>query len=188
MAEKRLLEPSTYLFPAPCVVVSCADGGETNLITLAWAGTLCSEPPQVGIGVRRSRHSHGLLTRGGDFVVNIPAEDQARAVDFCGVRSGSEVDKWDATGLTPASAEKVAAPLIAEFPVNLECVIRRTLELGSHDLFIGEIVAVQVDEAVLGTDGKIDDKLFKPLVYSFGGRYRGLGSLAGAAGFSVKGQ
>jgi flavin reductase (DIM6/NTAB) family NADH-FMN oxidoreductase RutF len=188
MAEKRLLEPSTYLFPAPCVVVSCAAGGETNLITLAWAGTLCSEPPQVGIGVRRSRHSHGLLVSGGDFVINIPAEDQARAVDFCGVRSGREVNKWEATGLKAAPAEKVAAPLIDEFPVNLECVIRRTLELGSHDLFIGEIVAVRVDEAVVGPDGRIDDKRIKPLVYSFGGRYRGLGSLAGTAGFSVKGQ
>ena len=144
MGDKHLIDARPYLFPAPCVVVSCSDGEATNLITLAWAGTVCSEPPQVGIGVRKSRYSHGLLNTGGDFVVNIPAAEHTRAVDFCGVRSGREVDKWEAVGLTPLPAAEVGSPLVAEFPINLECAVRRVLELGSHDLFIGEVLVVHV--------------------------------------------
>ncbi len=188
MPDKRRLEPRTYLFPAPCVVVSCSDGETTNLITLAWAGTVCSDPPQVGIGVRKSRHSHRLLTAGGDFVVNIPTAGQARAVDFCGVRSGREVDKWDAVGLTPGPAAEVSSPLIVEFPVNLECVTRHVYELGSHDLFIGEIVAVHVEAGLLDADDTLDPGCFEPLVYNYGGQYRSLGGLLGTAGFSVKEQ
>ena len=186
MGDKHLIDARPYLFPAPCVVVSCSDGEATNLITLAWAGTVCSEPPQVGIGVRKSRYSHGLLNTGGDFVVNIPAAEHTRAVDFCGVRSGREVDKWEAVGLTPLPAAEVGSPLVAEFPINLECAVRRVLELGSHDLFIGEVLVVHVTTSLLNAEGELDPTRFESLVYSFGGLYHTLGAVRGSVGFSIR--
>ena len=177
--------PSTVLYPVPAVMVSCGTGASANIITLAWVGTLCSNPPMVGIGVRPSRYSHKLIREGGEFVVNLPSAEQVRWMDYCGIVSGRDEDKWAACGLTQAQGTEVQVPLIAECPVNVECRLQQTLSLGSHDLFIGEVVAVQVDESVLDERGKIDFVKAAPFAF-LGGEYRRVGELLGTFGYSKK--
>lgn len=175
--------PSTALYPVPAVLVSCGLGSRANIITLAWAGTLCSNPPMLGLGVRPSRHSHGLIEEVGEFVVNLPTADQVEWVDYCGTVSGRDEDKWVACGFTPGSGTAVGVPLIAECPVNLECQLKQTLSLGSHDLFIGQVVAVQIDEDVLGERGSLDVTKARPLTYVTGDYHR-VGELLATHGFS----
>ena len=179
-------KPSTVLYPVPAVMVSCGTGAQANIITLAWVGTLCSSPPMVGLGVRPGRHSHQLIQEGGEFVVNLPTAEQVRLLDYCGIVSGRDEDKWAACGFTQAPATEVQTPLIAECPVNIECRLRQTLSLGSHDLFIGEVVAVQVDEGVLDERGRIDFARATPFAY-MGGEYRRVGEILGTFGYSKKG-
>jgi flavin reductase (DIM6/NTAB) family NADH-FMN oxidoreductase RutF len=179
-------KPGTVLYPVPVVLVSCGLGQRANIITLAWVGTLCSEPPLVSIGVRPSRYSHGLIEEVGEFVVNVPDSEQVRWVDYCGVVSGRDEDKWAACGFTPAPATKVQVPVIAECPVNIECRVHRTLSLGSHDLFIGEVVAVQMDETVLGERDHLDFAKARPFAF-LGGEYRQVGERLGTFGYSKKG-
>jgi len=177
----KVIKPgSTVLYPVPAVLVSCGIE-QPNIITLAWAGTVCSDPPAVGIGVRPERFSHHLIEEAGEFVVNLPRADQVHIVDHCGQVSGRDVDKWAACGLTPAQARKTRTPLIAECPVALECRVAHRLTLGTHDLFIGEILAVQVDEAVLTAQGKIDHQKAQPLAYG-GGYYWRVSELLGRFG------
>jgi flavin reductase (DIM6/NTAB) family NADH-FMN oxidoreductase RutF len=181
---KRSLAPSTALYPVPAVMVSCADAaGRANIITLAWVGTVCSEPPMVSISVRPARHSSPMIKETGEFVVNLPTVEQARATDICGMYSGAKTDKWQKAGLTPAPAQKVKAPLIAECPVNLECVVRNTLNLGTHDMFIGEIVAVHADESVLDARGELDPDKLRAFAF-VGSDYRAIGEKVGSFGFS----
>lgn len=166
-------QASTALFPVPAVLVTC--GVERpNIITLAWVGTVCSRPPMVGIAVRPERHSHHLLQEAGEFVVNLPSVDQVEAVNRCGTISGRDHDKFVLCGLTAAPASKVRVPLIAECPIHLECVVRQTLSLGTHDLFLGEVVAVQADEALVGPAGAIAYSHAHLLCY-LGGEYYALG-------------
>jgi flavin reductase (DIM6/NTAB) family NADH-FMN oxidoreductase RutF len=177
----KVLKPgSTALYPLPAVLVSC--GRERpNIITLAWAGTFCSDPPAVGIGVRSERFSHSLIAEVGEFVVNLPRADQVAVVDYCGQASGRDVDKWAACDLTPAPAHKVGVPIIAECPVALECRVSHRLTLGSHDLFVGEVLAVQVSEEVLNEQGQLDYGLARLLTYA-GGYYYRLGERLGRFG------
>jgi flavin reductase (DIM6/NTAB) family NADH-FMN oxidoreductase RutF len=142
-----------------------------NIITLAWAGTVCSEPPMVGIGVRPERHSHHLLREVGEFVVNLPPANLVAAVNRCGTVSGRDYDKFDLCGLTAAPASQVRVPLIAECPIHLECVVRQTLSLGTHDLFLGEVVSVQADEALVGPTGNIAYHRANLLCYLAGAYY-----------------
>lgn len=180
---KRILNGTTALYPVPAALITCADGsGQKNIITLAWVGTVCSEPPLVAIGVRPTRHSYKMIKDSGEFVVNLPRADQVRAADYCGVYSGREVDKFAETGLTPVPASQVKAPLIAECPVALECKVRQVLSLGSHDVFIGEVVAVQADEDVLQGQ-RLDPAKLSPLAYVAGG-YWSLGEQVGVHGIS----
>jgi len=178
-------KPATVLYPVPAVLVSCGTGQRANIITLAWVGTLCSEPPLVGIGIRPGRYSHRLIKEAGEFVINLPTVEQARWVDYCGMVSGRDEDKWATCGFTPAPATEVQVPLIAECPVNIECRLRRTLSLGSHDLFIGQVVAVQMDEAVLDERGHLDFAIAKPFAF-LNGEYRQVGELVGTFGYSKK--
>ncbi len=188
---KKVLKAQTALYPMPAVVVSSAgdvDGKRReNLVTLAWSGIACSEPPAITIAVRKNRFSHGLITSSGEFVVNVARADQAWAVDLCGNISGREADKWALAKLTPAPGTVVKAPIVAEFPVAMECRLRHTYEAGSHDLFVGEIVAVQVDEDILDPTGKIDLRRLDPLGYG-GGLYwkLELDKALGDYGFSRK--
>jgi flavin reductase (DIM6/NTAB) family NADH-FMN oxidoreductase RutF len=173
------------LRPVPVVLVSCGHGEQANIITIAWTGILCSDPPQVGIGVRPSRHSHELIQEMGEFVVNIPGEGLLDKVDYCGFVSGRETDKFAAQGLTPVPGSAVQTPIIAECPINIECRLAHTLSLGSHDLFIGQVVAVQISQEALDEQGRIDNDKLKPILFT-GDEYWGLGSWLGRYGFSQK--
>jgi flavin reductase (DIM6/NTAB) family NADH-FMN oxidoreductase RutF len=154
---KKLLQPETMLFPLPAVMVSCQrDNERPNIITLAWVGVVCSEPPMVGIAIRKNRHSFSIIKESGAFVVNVPKGDLLKATDLCGTKSGRDTDKFAEAKLTPVKGSKVKAPLIAECPVNLECELRKVLDLGSHCLFIGEIVATHLDSEYLNEKGEPD--------------------------------
>lgn len=171
---------STALYPVPAVLVTCGVA-RPNIITLAWVGTVCSDPPAVAIALRRERYSHSLITETGEFVVNLPRAEQVGAVDFCGQASGRNVDKWAVCGLTPAPASRVSVPVIAECPIALECRVMHHLALGSHDLFVGEVVAIQADDQVLNAQGGIDYERADLLAY-VGGAYRRLGDRLGRFG------
>ncbi|HJA26333.1 MAG TPA: flavin reductase family protein [Candidatus Fournierella merdigallinarum] len=186
MSEEKLVWPgSALLGPVPPVLVSCGAGEKANLITIAWAGTVCTQPPRVAISVRPTRHSYGLILESGAFVVNLPTTALAKAVDWCGVKSGKEVDKFAALGLHTAPAAKVSCPLLAESPVNLECKVFQRLSLGSHDLFLADVVAVDVDEALLDSAGKLRLERAGLLAYAHGDYYA-LGRQLGKFGWSVR--
>jgi len=171
----------------PAVLVGAAaevDGGRReNVITVAWSGIACGDPPMVSIAVRPTRFSHSLIKSSGEFTVNVPSADMARAVDLCGQISGRDGDKFAIAGLTPVRASEVSAPLVAECPVSLECRVRHVYKAGSHDLFVGEIVAVQAAEAVVDEKGRIDVGRVNPLCYG-GGLYWRLGDNLGTYGHS----
>ena len=184
--SKDTWKPGNMLYPLPAVLVSVTDGlGRDNVLTVAWAGTVCTNPPMVSISVRPERYSYDMLRRTGEFVLNLTTEKMAYAVDYCGVRSGRETDKFDKLGLTRMKADQVNAPLIGESPVNLECRVNQVLELGSHHMFISDVVSVHVDEAFLDEKGKFMLNRSGLLVYSHG-EYLGLGKRLGSFGYSVR--
>ena len=154
--SKVTLKPSTDFTPCPVVLVTSGVGDKANIITIAWTGIVCSEPPAVAIAVRPCRHSHALLKETLEFGVNFLTETILHAADLCGTLSGRNGDKFVASGLTREAGEKISVPLIAECPLALECRTKQTLTLGSHDLFIGEIVAVRADPAILDAGGHVD--------------------------------
>lgn len=174
------------LYPVPPVLVSVRGAdGSINVLTVAWAGTVCSDPAMLSISVRPSRHSYEMLRQSGEFVVNLVTEEMVPAADFCGVRSGAQIDKFEAAGLTPSASEKVAAPGIAESPVNIECRVRQVIPLGSHDLFLADVAAVRVDSDLLDAEGKLHLERAKLVAYSHG-MYYALGRELGSFGFSVR--
>lgn len=179
------VKPGTYLYPIPAVLVTCGPLDKPNIITLAWVGTVCSDPPMVGISIRPSRYSHDLVRQYGEFAVNLPTTDLVQVTDYCGTVSGRKVDKFAETGLTPVPAKAIATAIIAECPVNIECKVTQMLSLGAHDLFLGEVVAVQVDEDVLNEQREINLTKARPLVYG-SHRYWSLGELLGTYGYSAK--
>ena len=183
---KRQFKPGNLLYPVPAVLVSAADkDGNSNLITVAWAGTICSDPPMLSISVRPELYSYHMIRETGEFVVNLTTEELVRAVDFCGVKSGRDTDKWKETGLTPEKASVVNVPLVRQSPVNLECRVLRVDELGSHHMFIAQVVAVDVDEKYMDEKDQFHLSAAKPLAYSHG-RYYGLGECLGFFGYSVQ--
>ncbi len=154
---KMQMKPRVLLYPCPVALVTCVDEkGAPNIITLAWVGVASSEPPILSIGIRPSRHSFNLISKTKEFVVNIPTAEILEQTDFCGMTSGREVDKFSKTGLTPLEASNVKPPLIKECPVNMECILRQVIELGTHHLFLGEIVSVHIDSEILDEKGNID--------------------------------
>ncbi|HIU24291.1 MAG TPA: flavin reductase family protein [Candidatus Coprovicinus avistercoris] len=184
---KTVWRGGNMLYPVPAVMVSTADrDGRSNIITVAWAGTVCSNPPMVSISVMPRRFSHALLCDSREFVINLTSRKLQYACDWCGVRSGADVDKWQEMKLTPEPAATLSyAPLIAESPVNLECKVTKIEKLGSHDLFLAEITAVQVDDALLDTSGKLDLARADLTAYSHG-EYYALGEKLGTFGYSVR--
>lgn len=183
---KQSWKPGNMLYPLPAVMVSCQREGEKpNIITLAWVGTVCTNPPMVSISVRPERYSYPIIRETGEFVINLVDEKLAAANDFCGVRSGRDVDKFREMKLTPAASEKVKAPGIAESPVNIECRVRQVLELGSHHMFLADVLGVHVDEALLDEKGKLDLNAGGLVAYSHGTYYR-LGEELGTFGYSVR--
>ncbi len=184
--EKQVWKPGNMLYPLPAVLVSCAGtDGHSNILTVAWAGTVCSSPPMVSISVRPERYSFAMIRETGEFVVNLTTEKLAWAADLCGVKSGRDTDKWKAARLTPVAARLVRAPLIAESPVNLECCVKQEIPLGSHTMFVAEVVSVSVDAAYLDGKGCFHLDEASPICYSHG-RYYTLGKAVGKFGYSVK--
>lgn len=184
--EKELWKPGNMLYPVPVVMVSCQRPGETpNIITVAWAGTVCSDPVMLSVSVRKERYSHGILTDTGEFVVNLVTKDLAFATDFCGVKSGRDVDKFAEMELTPLPSSRISAPGIQESPVNLECRVRQVLQLGSHDLFLAEVVGVTVDKRLMDEKGKLHLNESGLVAYSHG-EYFELGEKLGKFGYSVQ--
>ena len=183
---RQTWKAGNMLYPLPAVLVSVADrAGKTNLFTVAWTGTVCSDPPMVSISVRPERYSHHMIEETGEFVINLTTEDLAYATDYCGVKSGKDVDKWSEMNLTSIPAEHVKAPMVAESPVNLECRVTQKLELGTHDMFLAKILAVHIDDRYMDDTGKFNLNDAKPLVYSHG-RYLATGKEIGSFGYSVK--
>lgn len=183
---KRQFKPGNMLYPVPAVLVTVADReGNSNIFTVAWAGTICTNPPMLSISVRPERHSYHMMKETGEFVVNLTTESMAWATDYCGVRSGRDVDKWKETGLTPEKANVVNVPVIKESPVNIECRVVKVEELGSHHMFIADVVAVDVDEAYMDEKDTFHLSMAKPLAYSHG-RYYGMGEELGSFGYSVR--
>lgn len=182
---KQVWKPSTMLNPVPVVMVTCSDAqGKANIITLAWAGTINSEPPMVSISVRKERYSHGLISEKRQFAVNLTTQKLAYATDLCGVKSGREVDKFELAKLTAEKASVIDVPIIKESPVSLECVVKNRLELGTHDMFIAEVVAVDVNEELLDKNGKLLLDKAGLICYSHG-KYWTLGEELGFFGYSV---
>ena len=183
---KQNFKPGNMLYPLPAVLVSAADKkGNSNLLTIAWAGTICSDPPMVSISVRPERYSYHMIEETGEFVVNLTTEGLAFATDYCGVKSGKDVDKWKECGLHKIPGEKVGVPMVEESPVNLECQVVEKKELGSHHMFLAEVVAVHVDERYMDETGRFHLNDAKPLVYSHG-RYLSTGKEIGFFGYSVQ--
>ncbi len=163
---KKLLKPQTFLIPLPAVMISCQRGDERpNILTASWIGICCSEPPMISLAIRKSRYSHSIIEESREFVVNLTTESLFKVTDYCGVVSGKNVDKFKETDLTPIKGAKVKAPLIKQCPINLECQVREVLELGSHDLFVSEIVAVHADSDYLDERDRPDMNKLKPLIY-----------------------
>ena len=183
---KQMWKPGNMIYPVPVVMVSVADKEKRpNIITVAWTGTTCTNPAMAYISVRKERYSHGILMETGEFVINLTTEKLAYATDYCGVRSGRDVDKFKEMRLTPIEAQTISAPMIAESPVNIECKVKQILNLGSHDMFLAEVTAVHADEQYMDERGRFDLQKANPIVYSHGEYYR-LGKPIGTFGYSVK--
>lgn len=183
---KEIWKPGNMLYPLPVVMVSMADkDGKYNIITIAWAGTVCTDPPMVSISVRPERYSYSILRESGEFVINLTTRKLVYATDYCGVKSGRDVDKFRELGLTPTAAAKVGAPMIGESPVNLECRVKQVLELGSHAMFLAEVVAVHAEEQYMDAQHKFHLEQAEPIVYSHGA-YLLCGEQLGTFGYSVR--
>ena len=184
--KKQIWNPGNMLYPLPVVMVTVTDKeGNDNIITIAWAGTTCSDPAMVSISVRPERYSYQMLKDTGEFVINLPTKDLCFATDYCGVKSGRDVDKFKELGLTKQAAKFVKAPIIGECPVSIECKVEQILSLGSHDMFLARVLAVQADERYMDEKGRFCLEKADPIVYSHG-EYFTCGKNIGKFGYSIK--
>ncbi len=184
---KQSWKPGTMIYPLPAVLVSCGESEqEYNLFTVAWTGTVCTNPPMCYISVRPERHSYDIIKRTGEFVINLTTASLARATDWCGVRSGRDYDKFSEMGLKAEPAAVVSAPVVVESPVSIECRVRQVIELGSHDMFLADVVNVLVDEEYINPEtGKLELDRAEIITYSHGEYFR-LGEMIGHFGWSVR--
>ncbi len=177
---------ANLMYPCPVTLVTCRDSkGRDNIIAIAWVGVLSTKPPLIGIGLNKSRYSTPMIEESGEFVVNIPDEKHLAEADWCGCVSGKAYDKWEKAHLTRESASKVKAPLIKECPVNIECIVKQTLDIGDYKIFIGEMVESHVEKGTTNEKGEIDYSKLAPIVYN-GGEYWTLGKKLGAIKFAEK--
>ena len=183
--SKLKWKPGTMLYPVPPVMVSCGDMDNSNIITVAWTGIICTDPAMTYVSIRKERHSYDIIKSKGEFVINLASANLARTVDFCGVKSGRNIDKFKECNLTKEKATEVSAPMIKECPISIECKVREIKELGTHDMFMAEILAVNVDEKYLDETGRFDMEACNLLAYSHG-QYYSLGERLGKFGFSVE--
>lgn len=183
---KQNWKPGNMLNPVPAVMVSVADKkGNNNIITVAWAGTICTNPPMLSISVRPERHSYNMIKETGEFVVNLTTEELAFACDYCGVTSGRDVNKYEKLKLTPLKMQNVNAPGISESPVNIECKVREIKELGSHHMFIADVVGVTVDDKYMDEKNKFNINETGLVMYSHG-EYFAMGEKLGKFGYSIQ--
>lgn len=183
---KQLWKPGNMLYPLPVVMVSVAGlNGEKNIITIGWTGTICSDPPMVSISVRPGRYSYQMIKDTKEFVINLTTKELAFATDYCGVKSGRDVDKFKEMNLTALPGKVVKAPLIAESPVNIECQVTEVKHLGTHDMFLAKVVAVHADEKYMDKNNRFHLEKAEPIVYSHGS-YLTTGEALGTFGYSVK--
>lgn len=184
--KKQEWKAGNMIYPVPAVMVTAADkAGKDNIITVAWTGTVCTNPPMAYISVRPERYSYHMIEETGEFVINLSTKALSYAVDYCGVRSGRDVDKFKELGLTRQKASRVSPPLIGESPVNIECKVTQCLPLGSHHMFLAQVQAVHVDEAYLNEKGRFELEKAQPIVYSHGA-YFDLKNELGTFGYSIK--
>ena len=177
---------SNMLYPVPAVLVGCRDEkGRDNLMTAAWAGTICSDPVMVSVSIRKERYSHDIIENTGEFTISLTTKSLARAADFCGVRSGRDIDKFKEMKLTRLESAQIRAPGVAESPVVLECRVKQIARLGSHDMFVAEVVNVSVDERFLDGKGRLELEKADLIAYSHG-EYFALGKKIGRFGYSVR--
>jgi len=184
---KEIWKPGTLVYPVPAVMVSCgSEKKEYNIFTASWTGTICTDPAMCYVSIRPERHSYGIIKKNMEFVINLTTKKLARATDWCGVRSGRDYDKFKEMKLTPVQGSKVKAPLIKESPINIECVVKEIKQLGVHDMFIAEVVAVNADKKYLDPEtGAFNLQAANPICYSHG-KYYTLGEKLGKFGFSVE--
>lgn len=183
--EKLVWKPSCLLSPAPAIMVSCGDEIKSNIITIAWAGTINSTPPMVSISIRKSRFSYEIIKRTKEFVINMPNSDLAYETDFCGIKSGKDIDKFDVLGLTKGKSTKVQTPYIAECPINIECKVKKIIEMQSHDMFIAEIVSINLNKDLVNSKERLCIDKADLIAYSHG-EYFDMGKSLGHFGFSVR--
>ena len=183
--SKVVWKPGTMLSPVPVVMVSCGDMEKPNAITVAWTGIINTNPAMVYISVRPERHSYKLISESGEFVINLVTRELVKKADQCGVFTGKKIDKFKKFSLTPESSSTLAAPMIKESPINIECKVEQIIKLGTHDMFIAKIIAVNVDEDLIDANGKLELKRAKLIAYSHGD-YLELGKKVGSFGYSVK--
>lgn len=183
---KQHWKPGTMVYPVPAVMVSCgATPEEYNIITIAWTGTICSDPAMCYISVRPNRHSYDIIKKNGEFVINLTTKDLAFATDWCGVKSGKDFNKFEEMKLTPGASKEISAPIIIESPLSIECKVKNIVELGSHHMFIAEVVNVQADDRYINSEtGEFSLSKSGPIAYSHG-HYFELGKLIGRFGYSV---
>lgn len=186
MTKKVSWKPGTQIYPLPAVLVTCGDDACSNMLTVAWTGTVCTNPPMCYISVRPERHSYQMIRQRMEFTINLTTEAMARATDWAGVRSGADCDKWQATGLTPMSGVAVACPCIAESPLSIECRVKEILNLGSHDMFIADVVNVLADERLIDPLTGAFDLAKAGLISYSHGHYYSQGREIGRFGWSVK--
>jgi flavin reductase (DIM6/NTAB) family NADH-FMN oxidoreductase RutF len=185
--SKVLWKPGTMLYPLPAVMVSCGSYPEEyNIITISWTGTICTDPAMCYISVRPGRFSYNIIKKNGEFVINVTTKSLAFATDWCGVKSGKDHNKFTEMGLTPVPASKIKAPMIKESPVNIECIVREIKELGSHHMFISEVVAVNGDEEYINKESGLFKLNDAGLICYSHGKYYETGSLIGKFGYSVE--
>lgn len=183
--KKRAMKGSVQLSPVPAVLVSCSDGSVADLVTVAWTGITCTHPPMTYISLRPERYSYDIIKKTGEFVINLMPASLVKELDLCGMKSGRNLDKFAACNLTPIPATQVSAPLLKEAPLCLECQVKQILELGSHHMFLAEIVSVDVDEALFNTEGRLCMEKAGLFAYAHGAYYS-LGKKLGLFGFSTK--
>lgn len=184
--EKQFWKPGNMVYPVPTVMVSCQSADKpANIITIAWTGTVCTNPPMVYISVRPERYSYEIIQKSREFVINLTTQKLAKATDYCGVKSGRDVDKWKAMNLHKREAKTVHVPVIQESPINIECKVQQILPLGSHHMFLAEVTNVQVDSAYLDQQGKLHMEKMGMITYAHG-EYYTLGELLGKFGYSVQ--
>lgn len=186
MADREVWKPGTMIYPLPAVLVSCGDFDNANLITVAWTGTVCTDPAMCYISIRPSRYSHELIRQNMEFTINLTTADIARAADWCGVRSGRDYDKWTEMKLTKGKGKNVSCPYVVESPLSVECRVRSIMSLGSHDMFIADVLTVLADKKYINpATGAFDLEAAGLIGYSHGNYYR-LGEKIGRFGWSVK--